>query len=152
VIRISPAYPSPLDAPALVTNETERLFVTSGAGIAMTLAHLNHHERNTTTTIIHTSRHRQEFALLNRLVRDRRYNIKQALYYDTSQGIKSRLRAINQPPNATTTASRFNPAGHPQLSQCQGRIYYCGGEALGNALEKALQPLDKALIKDKFSF
>lgn len=147
VIRISPAYPSPLDATVSSGKETDRLFITSGAGIAMTLAHLNKRDSGVKNRIIHTSRHREEFALLERYVKDKKFNVVAAEYYDTTPGMKSRLRA-----RKAIHFMRFTPASNRLLSEFKGRIFYCGNESLGHDLEKVVSyEAEKTLIKEMFN-
>jgi ferredoxin-NADP reductase len=152
-IRITPAFPSSLDATESKSEKSDRLLITSGAGIAMTLAHLNNRNDKSTIHIIHTGRHREEFALLNKYLTAQNSNVTRAEYYDTNKKQTSEPGLQKQPSNATLTVGRFNPHEHPTVKDFEGRVYFCGNEELGKAIEKDVsQDKRKIFHREKFNF
>jgi predicted ferric reductase len=153
IVRIGPAFPSSLDPGLSKDKESERLFITSGSGLAVTLAHLHDDKEISPISIIHTSRYREEFALLNQHMKNNKLRINKVRYYDTSQNYQSKLRSMHEPPNASTCAGRFEPQNNPMLKQFKGKVYFCGNDLLGDELEKTVKASkDKVLFREKFNF
>lgn len=149
-VRISPAFPSPLDSKKI---DSDRLLITSGSGIAMTLAHLHDRDDKSKISIIHITRNREEFAFLNEYVRNKAFKIISAEYFDTSNGPKSILRSNNEPHNASTNAGRFIPEQHQMFNGFDGRVYFCGNESLGDAVEKEVSKrVNRVFFREKFNF
>jgi ferredoxin-NADP reductase len=135
IIRLSPAFPSPLEA---INNNKNRMFISSGSGIAMTLAHLHDQEDKTPIHIIHTSRKKEEFELLDRYAKDPKYNIQSVQYFDTS---------------AAQDAKRLEPSKNDLIQNFEGNIYFCGNENLGKAIEKEVRKCSKSIfLREKFNF
>lgn len=127
-VRVSPPFPSPLGAEGM---KTPKLLITSGAGLAMTLAHLHDDSDDGAISVVHTTRNPEEFSLLGRFSR----RVVQSEYYDTGQG------------------GRFVPEASRLVAEFVGRVFFCGGEALGDALARALAGRRNVrLFRERFSF
>jgi ferredoxin-NADP reductase len=149
-VRISPAFPSPLD---LTDIALPRMLITSGSGIAMTLAHLYDDRDKSLIRAVHTTRYREEFALLNRCIKESGATVVSVQYYDTSGNSKARLRSEGEPTDAETVDCRFEPGSHVVLGKYSGRIYFCGSEKLGDSVEKVVQATEESVfIRERFSF
>lgn len=134
-IRLSPAFPSPLEAKK---NEKGRLFISSGAGIAMTLSHLHDLDDKTPISIIHTSRNKKEFEVLDRYIKDKKFNVTSVQYYDTSPAPGSK---------------RLDPKKNDLIKNFEGNIYFCGNENLGKSVEKEVLKLkNRFFVREKFDF
>lgn len=147
-VRISPPFPSPL---GVTNNASDRLLISSGSGLASTLAQLHDFEDKSPISIIHSTRHPEEFAYLNRFVNSRRYSVNSAKYFYTRK-INKRSKSI-APGKTAYSKGRFVPKSSRLLNGFEGRIYYCGNEALGDAVEKAVRKhRKKVLLREHFSF
>ncbi len=152
LIRVSPAFPSLLDS-SVKEPHSPRLFITSGSGLAVTLAHLHDKEDKSPISIIHSTRQREELALFNRYIKDKKLDVKAVNYFDTSGTYHSKLRQRNAPLNVTASTGRFVSSNNALLHQFKGRVIFCGNNEAGKDLEKTLaNDPHKTLYKEKFDF
>lgn len=148
-VRVSPPYPSLLDSSK---SEDERLLITSGSGIAMTLAHLHDSKDRSRIHIIHTTRNREELEFLHRFAEEMKPKVNVVGYYDTSES-KAEGSADLGECSKYITQGRFYPENHEFLKRFTGRIYFCGNELLGKSIEKAVSINEKVVfLREKFSF
>jgi ferredoxin-NADP reductase len=147
-IRVSPAFPTRHDSEA--QGDKERLFITSGSGLAVTLAHLHDSKNTTPINIIHTTREPKEFALFNQYVANKKYPIKSVNYFDTSDTYRSKLRAKSAP-GTSLHKGRFIPSQNNLLTQFKGQVVFCGNDNIGKALEDCIaKDKSKKLLREKF--
>jgi ferredoxin-NADP reductase len=144
-MRLSPPFPSELDGAKM---ESERLLITTGSGIAMSLAHLCNSEDKSPVRIIHTSRNPEEFDLINGYLKTRSITPLSVEYHDTSGSMRE-----NTSVSTTYVPTRVDPKTHPLLKTFEGRIYYCGNEDLGNAVEQMILKRKKVVfLRERFEF
>lgn len=146
-VKITPAFPSPLDTTS--ARDAERLMVSSGAGLAVTIAKLHDKTDQTPISIIHTSRYREEFSLL-KFHMNNNPNVKAAEFYET--GNNAALPISGDTKNASVYAGRFVPAQNAKLKAFKGRVVFCGNDDLGDKVEETTQGVSgKILFREKFS-
>jgi predicted ferric reductase len=149
-VRIGPAFPSSLNNHFSKATNTERLCITSGAGLAVTLAHLHHVEDMTKINIIHCSRFHEEFTLLNECIKDK-INVNKTNFYYT--GAERKDLPEKSPTCNVIEKGRFIPTESVLFNQFAGNIFYCGNDVLGKEIETIIQKdLSKKLFKEKYSF
>lgn len=128
-VRVSPAFPSPLESGKM---DSSRLFISSGSGVAMTIAHLHDIDNKTPISIIHTSRHKEEFEMLDKHIKDLKLNVSTE-YFNTAN------------------TARFSPQNHESLKNHDGTVYFCGNQYLGDEIEKAVRGKNQIFIREKFN-
>lgn len=149
-IRISPSFPSPLN---LLQEKTpsDRLFISSGSGLAITLAHLHNKRDRMPIRIIHTTRHPREMFFLSQYIKDKNFAVEEIEYYDTSNSPKEESKSKNNSTSTRTFTNRFNPTHNNVLRKFKGNIFFCGSDGLGKAVEQCVaQDPDKKLYREKF--
>lgn len=150
-IRVSLSFPSPLRTLHKNPNP-HRLLISSGSGLAVTLAHLHEQNSNIRIKIIHATREPKEIDFLNQYIKKHKFNIDLIEFYDTGDGAKQDIQNEDKLTSSRIFAHRFDPTQSKTLTAFKGDVFFCGNDRLGNAVETCIvkDPTTK-LHREKFS-